>query len=150
MRIGFKHLSQQCIIGFSTFSPIRFTRWSHLRRSIGSGGPRLMVVKVGASSCDISASKSNCCSREGCWVTEGSCSSCSPPTVSVELSSTCCGVSSSSLSITYQQFQCISIKCQITVWLKTSVCYLLSISKGQLEKQYRQGKIYSLDNKLNN
>jgi hypothetical protein len=58
MRIGFKHLSQQCIIGLRTFSPIRFTRWSQRRRSIGSGGPRLMVVKVGASNWEISASKS--------------------------------------------------------------------------------------------
>ena len=58
MRIGFKHLSQQWIMGLRTFSPIRFTGKFQVRCSIGSGGPLLIVVKVGAWSCDMSASKS--------------------------------------------------------------------------------------------
>lgn len=58
MRIGFKHLSQQWIIGLRTFSPIRLTGRFQVRCSIGSGGPLLIVVKVGAWSWDMSASKS--------------------------------------------------------------------------------------------
>lgn len=93
-------MSQQCIMGFNTFSPMRFTLWSHLKRNIGSGGPLLMVVKVGASNCDISASKSNCCSKGSCWTDGASCSSNSVPVVSTGGSSTCWGLSSSSLSMT--------------------------------------------------
>lgn len=56
--MGFKHLSQQCIIGFKTFSPIRLTLWFQFSLSIGSGGPLFIVVNVGASNCEMSASKS--------------------------------------------------------------------------------------------
>lgn len=58
IKIGFKHFSHKCIIGFSTFSPIKLTLCDQFSLSIGSGGPRFIVVNVGASNCDISASKS--------------------------------------------------------------------------------------------
>jgi hypothetical protein len=41
-----------------TFSPIKFTGKFQVRWSIGSGGPLFIVVKVGACSWDMSASKS--------------------------------------------------------------------------------------------
>jgi len=47
-------------------------------------------VKVGASNCDISASKSNCCSRDGCGITGDSCSSGSTLPASAPVSSDCC------------------------------------------------------------
>lgn len=56
--MGFKHLSQQCIMGFKTFSPIKLTLCVQFKRNIGSGGPLLIVVNVGASNWEISASRS--------------------------------------------------------------------------------------------
>lgn len=48
-------------MGFTNFSPIKFTLWVHFSlvfRCIGSGGPLSIVVNIGASSLDISASRS--------------------------------------------------------------------------------------------
>ena len=58
MRIGFKHLSQQCIMGLDTFSPIKLTGRLQSKRNIGSGWPRVSVVKVGACNWEMSVSKS--------------------------------------------------------------------------------------------
>lgn len=59
MRIGLLQVSQICIRGDKTFSPMRFTGWSHDSRSMGAGGPLSSVVKVGASSDDMSQSWSS-------------------------------------------------------------------------------------------
>lgn len=51
-------MSQLWIIGFRTFSPINITLCVHFRRTMGSGGPRVIVVNLGASNCDMSVSMS--------------------------------------------------------------------------------------------
>lgn len=59
MRIGLLQVSQIWIRGDKTFSPMRLTGWSQDSRSIGAGGPLSSVVKVGASSDDMSQSWSS-------------------------------------------------------------------------------------------
>lgn len=54
MSIGLEQMSQQYIMGLSTFSPMRVARWLQSSRSMGSGGPRWSVVNTGASNCDMS------------------------------------------------------------------------------------------------
>lgn len=59
MRMGLLQASQMWMRGESTFSPIRLTGWSQERRSMGAGGPRSSVVKVGASRDEMSQSWSS-------------------------------------------------------------------------------------------
>lgn len=56
--MGRRQVSQLWIIGLSTFSPINSTLCVHFRRTMGSGGPRVIVVNLGASNCDMSVSMS--------------------------------------------------------------------------------------------
>ena len=56
MSIGLLHASQMWILGESTFSPMRFTGWSHESLNIGAGGPLSNVVNVGASREEMSQS----------------------------------------------------------------------------------------------